>query len=326
MKDYSVMAMECYAYNPPMTRQPDFDAFWAENLAALRARPLNLTMKRVNKTAERTDEYDFYYDGSDGSRIHGIALKPKGSIGCPIVLHYHGFGGSCGEHHWYYDMAKLGYAVFAIDMRGQGGSSENRFAYGYRGTHLMSMGAPDHHQYYVKWQILDCIRLADIACGADFTDSSVLVAHGSSQGGAASVTVSALDSRVTHCICDVPSNTDIVRRIEGRHGSFAALADYLETFPQRREEVYRMVSYFDTMNLAGRITAHVYASCALNDDVCPGKLFFACFNKIQSPKAIEIYYESGHEGGGDYHHARKLGYLKRVAANRAEPAAAAATL
>jgi cephalosporin-C deacetylase len=55
------------------------------------------------------------------------------------------------------------------------------------------------------------------------------------------------------------------------------------------------MGYIDVQHLAPRIEADVLMAVALLDEVCPPSTQFAAYNKIRSPKRVEIYPDFGHE-------------------------------
>jgi cephalosporin-C deacetylase len=85
----------------------------------------------------------------------------------------------------------------------------------------------------------------------------------------------------------------------------------LKIYPEQVERVFETLSYFDTMNMADRIKCSVLASVAMRDQVCPAKMYFATYNRIQAEKEIRIYPFNGHEGGGRVHNDVKLKYLRK---------------
>lgn len=311
MKTEAELLQDWQAYQPTLTRQADFDAYWKGNFDLSRSVPLEERRIKAGESAI-AEHFHVYYQGCDASAIHGILILPKQRPGrIPVLVSYHGCMGSCGGFADYDDFVLAGYAVFSLDIRGQGGISENRYPYS-KGTGVLNGGAHNKDEYYLKWQVLDCIRALDVACGWPFADTRLLPVHGVSQGGGIAVTMCGLDKRVTHCLCDVPSSSDIVHRMEGRHGMFNALNEFIEAYPECREDVLRTVSYFDTMNMAAGITAEIFASVGGEDTVCPPRMFFATYNRIPSKKQIAVYPGAGHEGGGAEHHRKKVAYLKSI--------------
>ncbi len=311
--EFFIQALEDYRrYLPCPERPDDFDTFWQESFALSGMRPLELEKTPAPSPSPQVDTYHIAFKGCDGSRITGILLTPIQSEGkFPVLCHYHGFGGNCGQFSDFVGWAELGYAVISIDIRGQGGKSENKFQYS-SGKNLIQYGILDPHEYYLRWVALDCIRAIDAILTLLCADPRQVIVHGGSQGGGLAVMMAGLDKRVTHCLCDVPSSSDIVGRIEGRHGMFSALTDFIDAHPDERSTVYHTVSYFDTINLASRITADVLASAGMQDQICPAKMFCATYNRITSPKCIYLYKNAGHEGGAAEHHWVKTQYLKKL--------------
>ena len=89
----------------------------------------------------------------------------------------------------------------------------------------------------------------------------------------------------------------------------------MKRFPERIEQAFETLSYFDTMNLVGKVAAsHAYYSIGLWDAICPPSTVYASYNWLPEgvEKAIEVYPYNGHEGGGGLHQQRKLTWLRKV--------------
>jgi cephalosporin-C deacetylase len=206
----------------------------------------------------------------------------------------------------------MGVAVISVDCREQGGATGNCAKYSHGAvTNVVCKGALDKNEYYYRAVYMDCLRALDVAEAVREIDASRLIIEGGSQGGALALAICGLDSRPALCMADVPSNCNIQARIEGRHGSYSSLFDYIKRFPDRADAVYATVSYFDVMNLAERIACPVFASTALRDETCPARCFYAAYNRITTAKEVKVYPFNGHEGGGSLHTERKLEYLAR---------------
>ncbi len=315
MKDYCQLVSECYAYNPEQYKEKDFDLFWEKNQKLRESIPLNLEMILDSKD-EKQENYHIFYDGCDGTRVHGIMVKPTGKEKLSFFVNYHGFGGNCGKFEDFYKFTDEGFFAISIDIRGQGGKTEDIHEYTF-GEHIMTRGGDCENEFYFRWVILDALRAIDVGCSLDFWDGELVAVHGSSQGGALSVTASAQDKRVKYCLCDVPSNSDLRERIKGRTGSWGNFQDLIDRGEMTEERAFKTVSYFDTMNMAENIKAHVFAVVGLRDVTCPPKQFFATYNKINSPKTIDFYYEGGHQMYPDQDE-KKIGLLKIAKQNQKE--------
>jgi cephalosporin-C deacetylase len=304
---------ELRRYMPELTRREDFDEFWEGTLRSARAIPLRPERAPIEYPSPYVKVRDISYCGFDSTRIRGWLLLPafagKGRL--PCVVAYHGFGGSRGFPSQHMHWAAMGLAVIAVDCRDQGGDTGNAAAYS-SGTvgNVNSKGALHQNEYYYRAVYADCARALDFAESCPEIDMGRIVVRGSSQGGALAIAVCALDPRPALCIANVPSNSNIEARVEGRHGSFASVNEYLRRFPDRIGRVYQTLSYFDTMNMADRIKCKVFASVALADPVCPAKCFFATYNRITSEKHIDVYPFNEHDGAGDVHLEKELRYIR----------------
>ena len=305
---------ELEAYLPPLTRRADFDEFWARTLKQARSVPLDGVLRKVDYPARAVAVYDVEYNGFDATRIHGWLVVPAfmGKEKYPLMVQYHGFTGSRGVPSDHMAFAMLGCAVLAVDCREQGGVTGNSAVYTGSGmvSNLNSKGILDKDEYYYRAVYMDCVKALDLAAGLSFIDEDRMFVRGTSQGGALGMAVSALDDRVKLALVNVPSNSNIEYRVEHRHGSFSSVNDYLRRFPENLDKAYDTLSYFDTMNMADRIRARVFASVALADPVCPAKCYYATYNRITSDKRICVYPFNEHDGARDTHVEKEIAFVR----------------
>ncbi|MCR2805906.1 acetylxylan esterase [Paenibacillus soyae] len=305
---------ELEAYAPELTKRSDFDAFWEETLGASRNVPLEPERTEIDYPIRSANLYDIAYKGMDGTRVHGWFIVPAGggSKPVPCLIHYHGFTGSRGEPAGFMHWVMMGFAVLSVDCRDQGGQTGNNTAY----THgflsnVASKGVHNKHEYYYRYAYTDALRAIDFACAQPEVDGERIIIEGGSQGGGLGMAVVALDGRPKAALVDVPSNSNLAARVEGNHGAFGAVADYLKRHPEQTDLVMDNLSYFDTMNMADRIACPVLASVALKDETCPPQMYFATYNRIRGEKEIVLYPFNGHEGGGGRQTEVKLRYLAK---------------
>lgn len=304
---------EFLSYLPALTKQPDFDSFWThvKNDRHLTSdcgtKPMDIPLRSI-------DAKHIWFTSYDGTILSGwLSVPTTFSAPYPCIIRFHGYGGHKGYPHEFLPWNDLGYAVLSMDIRGQNGSSGD--GVGYRTGSSMSpmcQGILDKDEYYLKHLYLDALGCVEIAASLPKIDNTKLIVAGGSQGGALATAAAALDKRIYACICDVPSNSDIIQRVIGGYGSFGAVRDYLKSNPVYYNRVFEVLSYFDTMNLAEQISCPVYASVGLADTVCPAKCFFATYNRITAPKEISIYPFAGHEGGGTIRSWEKLWILRSL--------------
>lgn len=306
---------ELEAYLPPVTKEADFDEFWKRTVELSKKVPLNLKLTRQEYPASHLKLYELQYLGFDETTIHGWYMEPvwdSAPDSFPCLVNFHGFNGDRGMPSDFFLWTMAGMAVLTVDCREQGGQTGSSYPYRTTGIvkNVTTKGLMDPEEYYYRFVYMDCLRALDAACCIPSVDEKRLVIHGISQGGGIGTAVAGLDGRPAAALLDVPSCANLEKRVLGEHGAFGAVADYLRKYPDRTDKVLRTLSYFDTMNLADRITCPVYASVALKDNVCPAECFYAAYNRISSPKAIEVYPFNTHDGARHVHWEKKLRFLK----------------
>jgi cephalosporin-C deacetylase len=303
---------ELFEYLPPLTKRDDFDTFWEETISKAKAVPIDIEMTKYEYPSPYVSVYSIQYNGFDETRIHGWYLVPnfipKDQL--PCLIHYHGFTGNRGTPADFMQWVMMGMAVVSVDCRDQSGLTGNSAKYsGGYSQNVVCKGILYKEEYYFRAVYMDCMKAIDFACAQPEIDQSRIVLEGGSQGGALTMAVCALDPRPCLALADVPSNSDLQKRVEGAYGSFSSVTEYLKQYPQYTDKAFETLSYFDTMNLASRIRCMVLASVGLKDNTCPAKMYFATYNRISSPKEIRMYPFNGHEGGRGVHNEVKLNYL-----------------
>lgn len=305
------MALENYC--PELTRQEDFFPFWENEIKKSNELSLQTEMNLLDYPLSQVKVYDVTFQGVNGVQIHGWYMVPDfiAEKKYPCLVCYHGYGGSRGvpSDHMLWILA--GMAVFAVDCRGQGGiTGDSGCASGGGIYGLTCRGILEKEDYYYREVYLDCIRSLDVIWSRNEIDRDKIVLYGISQGGGLAMAVASLDNRPAMVLADVPGNSDLERRVEGEHGSFGAVSNYLKYYPHNEQKVYKTLSYFDTMNMAERMKCPVHASVALKDVTCPAECYFASYNRITVKKTIDLYPYNGHENAYGVHMEKKLAYLK----------------
>ncbi|WP_261800189.1 acetylxylan esterase [Paenibacillus sp. PAMC21692] len=305
---------ELEKYLPELTRRSDFFEFWEETIAEAQEVPLRPERKEIDYPIPSVRVYDISYNGMDETRIHGWLILPAflSKEKYPCVVHYHGFNGSRGNPVGYMHFVMMGMAVLAVDCRDQGGKTGNsaQYTHGYS-SNVACRGVHNKYEYYFRHVYMDCLKAIDFACAQEEIDADRIVIDGGSQGGGLGMAIAALDNRAKLAMVDVPSNSNIVARIEGNHGAFGSVTEFLRHHPELTDQVMDNLSYFDTMNMAERIQCPVLASVALKDETCPPQMYYATYNRIVGEKEIFLYPFNGHEGGGSKQAEVKLAHLRR---------------
>ncbi|MHB0876232.1 MAG: acetylxylan esterase [Anaerolineae bacterium] len=288
-------------YQPPLTKEPDFDSFWQRTLAEARQQPLNARFDLVaNYPVPEVEVFRASFDGYREGRSVGWYLRPKArpeGAKLPAMVAYHGYSGNKGQAHQYLYYALQGYAVLALDVRGQSGEScdGGRYDSGHV-TGWMTKGIADPECYYYRGVYMDCVRAADLVASQPEVDASRMAAYGGSQGGGLTLAATALSGRFALAMPDVPYLCHYRRALEiAQQGPYLEFAHFFKLYPEAEEQAFRTLSYFDNMNLAERITCPVLMSVGLVDLVCPPSSIYATYNRITAPKQMAIHPYHAHE-------------------------------
>lgn len=307
---------ELERYLPPLTREPDYQAFWDENRRLSAAQPLNAEVVPVEHPAEAVRVHKIFFDGFGGGRICGWYILPAGprpAAGCPAMFVTHGYSGNKGQPSDYFSWILQGFTVLTLDPRGQSGESVDTGTYSFGARPgFMTKGILDKAEYYYRWVYLDHLRGLDFLRSRPEIDRARLAVTGGSQGGALTLAVAALDGRMAAAMPDVPFLCHFRRALEVTNAyPYQEIADFMKQWPDRAETMFRTLSYFDNMNWADWITCPVLMSVGLQDLICPPSTVYAVYNRLGGVKEMRVYPYNGHEGGGSWHHELKMRWAKK---------------
>lgn len=299
---------ELLIYPGTNPRPTDFDTYWDESLAELDKHDAQVTLTPNPFLKTRNAEcFDLTFTGIGGARVYAKYLRPKNiATGkkVPAVVQFHGYSGSSGDWADKLNLVNEGFAVAAMDVRGQGGRSEDNLAIQgntLRGHIIRGLDDPDPRKLFFRYVYLDCALLARIVMGLDEVDAERVAAMGGSQGGALTIACVALEPRVKFAAPVFPFLCDYKRvwDMDLAKDAYAELKEFFRHFDPRHErelEIFTKLGYIDLQYLAPRIKATTLMAVGLMDTICPPSTQFAMYNKITAPKDLIIYPDFGHEG------------------------------
>jgi cephalosporin-C deacetylase len=259
---------------------------------------------RPHRSAARYAEcFDLFYTGAGGARLHAKYLRPAESGDPhPALVLFHGYSVNSGD--WYDKLPYVaqGFSVAALDVRGQGGLSEDPG--GVRGNTLAGhiiRGLDDApEKLFYRQVFLDCAQLAGIVMGFPEVNERRVAAMGASQGGALTIACAALEPRIARAVSIYPFLSDYRRvwEMDLDQEAYGELREYFRLFDprhEREEEIFTRLGYIDIQHLAHRIRARVLMVTGLMDTVCPPSTQFEIYNKIESEKEMILYPDFAHE-------------------------------
>ncbi|MFF5859411.1 acetylxylan esterase [Streptomyces sp. NPDC012751] len=313
---------ELRTYRSESTEPEDFDAFWDKTLQQAREHGLDARFEPVDTGLTTVEVYDVTFAGFDGHPVKGWLRLPAGATEpLPLVVEFIGYGGGRGLPHESLLWASTGRAHFLMDTRGQGsvwgGGGDTADPVGaapaFPGYMTRGIEAPEN--YYYRRVFTDAVRAVEAARSHPLTDATRTVATGVSQGGGIAIAVGGLVPDLVAVAPDVPFLCDFPRAVTlTDRRPYREIGLFLRTHRGRSADALRTLSYFDAVHFAARGRAPALFSVALEDETCPPSTVFAAFNAwSHEDRAIEVYEFNDHEGGGSFHEAAKVRWLRSYA-------------
>jgi cephalosporin-C deacetylase len=304
MIDMPLETLKTYTGRTP--RPDDMDAFWERGLAEMRALDPEVELRPAPFRVPGVECFDLYFTGLGGARIHAKYLRPSVKAKAkphPAVVQFHGYTGSAGEWADKLSWVALGYSIAALDCRGQGGLSQDSgkvLGTTFRGHIIRGLQQGPEHLLF-RQIFLDCAQLAGIVMNMPEVDPARVGAVGGSQGGGLTLACAALEPRIKRAAPTFPFLCDYKRvwEMDLAKDAYDEIRMFFRQFdPQheREDEIWRRLGYIDVQHLADRIRGEVLMGVGLMDAICPPSTQFAAFNRISTPKHLEIYPDFGHEG------------------------------
>lgn len=301
--------LETYRGSSP--KPADFDNYWnraLEDLDEQERRGFQPEWHRAEFQVPFAEYRSLYFTGVRGAKVHARCVFPihagEANKSVPAIFRFHGYSMNAGSWWNLLPYAAAGTAVFAMDVRGQGGESTDPG--GPPGNTLQGHlirgieGEPDDLLY--RQIFLDTVALVRIAAGMPEIDGRRLGALGASQGGGLTLACAALEPRIRYAWSIYPFLTDYRRvwDMESDSSACAEMCSWLRRRDPRHEKIdafLERLGYIDVQHLAHRIKAHVVMVTGLADQVCPPSSQFASYNRLDSAasKRVILYPDFGHE-------------------------------
>ena len=282
----------------------DFDAYWAAALAELDATPPAPEFLPAEFQTPFAECFDLWFTGVGGARVYAKYLRPRHSkeVPHPAVLQFHGYSGSSGDWQDKLGLAALGFAVAALDVRGQGGRSQDpggALGNTLHGHIIRGLDDAPERLFY-RGVFLDTVQLARVVMALPEVDARRVGAMGMSQGGALTLACAALEPRIRRLAPMCPFLCDYRRvwEMDLAKDAYEELRNWFRRFDPRHEretEIFTRLGYVDCQHLAPRIQGEVLMAVGLMDEICPPSSQFAAYNRITAPKEMALFPDFAHE-------------------------------
>ncbi|HEY5585482.1 MAG TPA: acetylxylan esterase [Ruminiclostridium sp.] len=284
----------------------DYDDYWNRAKADLKECSLEYELVESNLHYRNCEAYDLYFIGVGEAKIHCQFLKPKKIQGkIPAVVQFHGYWGNCGEWFSKLSFVEEGFCVIAMDVRGQGGESEDNGVYKKGNTQsghiIRGLESDNADNLFYRSVYLDAAQCALIIMNMDFVDEDNVFATGASQGGAITVACASLVPNLKSAAPIYPFLCDF-RGIYQNNFNCPSYEEITWYFRQRdpihlkEDFFFERLGYIDLKNRTKDISCDILWIMGLMDNICPPFSQMAAYNGITSQKKLIHYPEYGHEG------------------------------
>ena len=290
MSGYDASAIR--ATRPRLNRPDGFFPFWAETLAALAGVPANPRLGLAVTSPEGARIVPVRFASFSGCDVQGFLItldepderRETGSLATrPLVVTTHGYNGQCNPVLEARHTATCGADLFCFDVRGFGLS---RAACPVDSRGYILTGLTDPRTSILRGAVCDYVRAAEVAQRLGAGGGGV-VFHGRSYGGALALLAQGLTSGADYVAVALPT----FGWLEGRRqlvtrGSGQEINAHLAGHPRLEAAATATLRYFDTVNVADRITCPTLMGVARQDEVVPAATVYAIANHMDPPPQI----------------------------------------
>jgi cephalosporin-C deacetylase-like acetyl esterase len=302
-------------------KQPDFEEFWDAAYAQLKAVDMNAVLVPTNKAGTYMVTLQSVPDGLEGEpmTIRGYYVEPvKDGKKHPAIVHYYGYDDfvHSSGYKLYCPSGSDSFAHLYLSSRGQRINSckaserEDGIDEDYQNPYTVqwfTVNFGDKDSYYYRGAYMDCVQgirfLALCDEVKDQVDMDNVFVEGMSQGGAFSYAAASLSKEypvkgIAAAVAFMGDFPDYFTIVPNEGGGFPGMAQSCkQKLGWTDDQMYGFLSYFDTKNLATKISCPIYACIGLMDNICPPHTNIAPYNNALTPassKQMTFYPKMGH--------------------------------
>lgn len=262
------------------------------------------------RSTDAVEVFEIGYDSLDGVRIAGWYCVPRREVVPPPYPGLLLVPGYISEPTLPKSWARQGYAAVGVAPRGKL-RSHRQYNPGYPG--LLLDNIVDRNTYAYRGFYVDAARAVDFLHWRPEVDRARIGVHGSSQGGALTITTAALRSDAIACgAAGAPYLCGMMDAASLTHSyPYEEINEYLRLYPDNAQIARETLNYFDGINFAPLIRCPMQVNIGLKDDVCPPETGFALYDALTCEKTLHPYPNCAHDAGSYWEAPRIAEFLAR---------------
>jgi cephalosporin-C deacetylase-like acetyl esterase len=276
----------------PGTECPkDLKKYWDQEKAALKALRMDVKSEKVDSKQPGIACFNTEINCIGPSPARGYFAKPENAKAksLPIVLAVH----AAGVKGWWCrseiqnatDYAKRGALCFDLNAHGMLNGQPDEYYNNLEAGELKEYffkGLENKNDLYFRGMYLRLIRTLDFLTQQPEWDGKRIIVIGESQGGGQALAAAGLDNRVSAVVATVPAMCDWGGTLVNRKGGWPQPFER----PGNKENMKRVLPYFDTAHLLKFSKATIVVEIGLVDNTCPSTSIYAAINQAKGKKII----------------------------------------
>lgn len=272
----------------------DFDAFWAEVVEEAARVPLNFYREpAVGIEAANGHRLEqIHYQGMGEEWIHGWIAYPAGAHRLPAFVWIPPYGRESVLPNAY--GTRAGFVSLSMNLHGEPAFHQEKYT-PERGYFAEDAELP--HTWVFRRLVQNVLISLRVLQAQSEVAEEQIGAMGMSQGGGLALWASTLSPIVKAVCADMPflgAMPWVLARPIHRY-PLKELLDFMETVPIGRERLIHTLSYFDTVNMATRVTVPTLISLGLKDPAVRPEQARAVYDALASERRQLVEYDWGHD-------------------------------
>lgn len=321
-KNYITVAFEPDKIQPTTTLPNDFMDFWNKNLEYARKTPLKPVFTlQPDLCSSVSDVYMVRFQNEMTEHyIYGMMKVPKGldiyhegAKKYPALLEVPG-AGVRGYKGMADDYTEAGIITLQVGIHGIPVNLPEQVYNDLKRVALSSYNAyqlDNRDTYYYKHVYTGMIRAVDLLCSMPVVDATRIGVTGGSQGGALTIVVAGLDSRITCAAPAYPALCELAGsqygRIDGWPRMFTGNSNSVA-----RDKKIENSRYYDVVNFARFVKVPTLFFQGFNDTTCPPTTTFAAYNIMTCDKQLVLDLDCAHWIYGQFWQKKKNWLIEQL--------------